>query len=295
MSAHLTPVVRSDGPYGQIVLFGDSITEHAFGAGSGFSYGGAMAHVFRRRLDVINRGFGGYNTEHGLIALPIFMPTPAQAKVELLVSGPIDLVEAQLTSSKIVCFGANDSCLPHDPTGHHVPLEAYCENLTAMITCAEVKAHLPRILLVTPPPIDEYQRVLADQSKGYFQIRRTATNTRKYAQACKETASRLNVPTVDIWTSFLKHAGWAEGLVLPGSRDVTPNETLQNLFYDGGHVRYDSWSLTDTLIGLHLSPEGYKLVFDEVLNAIKANYPDLDPDKMEYVFPTWEEAPKRQG
>lgn len=35
---------QSDGPCGQIVLFGDSITENAFDTQSGFSYGAALSH-----------------------------------------------------------------------------------------------------------------------------------------------------------------------------------------------------------------------------------------------------------
>ena len=35
---------RPDGPYGQVLLFGDSITENAFDAESGFSYGAALSH-----------------------------------------------------------------------------------------------------------------------------------------------------------------------------------------------------------------------------------------------------------
>ncbi len=39
-----TGSTRIDGPYGQIILFGDSITENAFDAESGFSYASALAH-----------------------------------------------------------------------------------------------------------------------------------------------------------------------------------------------------------------------------------------------------------
>jgi hypothetical protein len=35
---------RPDGPYGQIILFGDSITENAVDVQSGFSYAAALSH-----------------------------------------------------------------------------------------------------------------------------------------------------------------------------------------------------------------------------------------------------------
>lgn len=35
---------QPDGPYGQVLLFGDSITQNAFDTESGFSYGAALSH-----------------------------------------------------------------------------------------------------------------------------------------------------------------------------------------------------------------------------------------------------------
>ena len=142
--------------------------------------------------------------------------------------------EADQCPNQIICFGANDSCLPQDPTGHHVPVDIYRDNLIAMVNSPEVKAHAPRILLLTPPPIDEYQRIVADGAKGYL-LRRTAENTFKYALAAEAAASVLEVPLVDIWTSFLLHAGWVQGYTIAGSQMIAPNEVLQGLFTDGEH------------------------------------------------------------
>ena len=99
---------------------------------------------------------------------------------------------------------------------------------------SELTTHKPRILLVTPPPVDEYQQVIADQARGFDSVRLIAENTKMYAQTCIEVGSELKVPVVDIWTSFLHYAGWIEGQEhLLGSRKVPPNETLQGLFSDG--------------------------------------------------------------
>lgn len=156
---------------------------------------------------------------------------------------------------------------------------------------------------MTPPPVDEYQQAIADQAKGFDPVRRIAENTKMYAQACREVGSQLKVPVVDIWRSFLQHAGWIEGQEhLPGSRKIPANETLQSLFSDGDY----SWrrarflykhgvhrSELTSAVGLHLTPSGYQLVYEEVMASIKANYPDIDPDKMPYKYPPWEQAPKR--
>lgn len=97
-----------------------------------------------------------------------------------------------------------------------------------------MRAHKLRLLLVTPPPVDEYQQALADEAKGFTPVRRLAENTAKYAQVCREVGVQLQVPVVDIWTAFLKHFGWREGQeYLPGSRMIPANEIFQSLFSDG--------------------------------------------------------------
>ena len=103
----------------------------------------------------------------------------------------------------------------------------------AMINNPAVRSQQPCILLVTPPPIDERQRVIVDQTRGFIHLRRTADNTERYAEACREVGSRMNIPVVDIWSSFLFHAGWVKDTTLLGSRDRPLNEVFQALFSDG--------------------------------------------------------------
>jgi hypothetical protein len=47
-----------------------------------------------------------------------------------------------------------------------------------------------------------------------------------------------------------------------------------------------------TWIGLHLTPAGYRIVYDEVMKVIEANWPDQLPDNLPMVFPSWVDAPK---
>ena len=55
-----------------------------------------------------------------------------------------------------------------------------------------------------------------------------------YARTCREVGLELECPVVDIWTTFLQHAGWTDGQEhLPGSQKIPANETLQSLFSDG--------------------------------------------------------------
>ncbi|XP_042033894.1 isoamyl acetate-hydrolyzing esterase 1 homolog isoform X2 [Salvia splendens] len=45
----------------QIVLFGDSITQQSFRSGG---WGASVADTYSRKVDVVLRGYGGYNTRY---------------------------------------------------------------------------------------------------------------------------------------------------------------------------------------------------------------------------------------
>jgi hypothetical protein len=56
---HCAPARSRAGSRPQIILFGDSITEHASGR---FGWAAELTAAYTRRADVINRGFSGYNS-----------------------------------------------------------------------------------------------------------------------------------------------------------------------------------------------------------------------------------------
>ncbi|RJE18371.1 hypothetical protein PHISCL_09291 [Aspergillus sclerotialis] len=245
-------------PYDQFILFGDSITQWSSSQERGFGFQAALQDAYMRRLDVINRGFAGYNTAHAVKVFPKFFPTLQTATVRFLT----------------VFFGANDACLPGNDK--HVPLPTFKENLKTIIHHPATVVQNPRILLITPPPINEYQLEGFDESKGEVHPTRTAKYTKLYAEAVREVGSELKVPVADVWTAFMKAAGWEEGKELPGSRDLPNSDVLQELLTDG----------------LHLAPEGYRVVYTEVMKTIRENWPDQDPEELPLVFPVSAEAPK---
>ncbi|KAL2221598.1 GDSL Lipase/Acylhydrolase family protein [Thermoascus aurantiacus ATCC 26904] len=245
-------------PYDQFILFGDSITQFSVSQEGEFGFNSALQDAYIRRLDVINRGFGGYNTAHAVKVFPKFFPAPQIARVRFL----------------MIFFGANDAVLPG--FDQHVPLNEYEENLKAIVKHPAMLAQNPRILLLTPPPVNEYQLATLDAQKGFPTPSRTASNTKLYADACREVAASLGVQVVDIWTAFMKAAGWQEGQPLPGSKDIPNNEVLESLLSDG----------------LHFTPEGYKIMYTEVMKVIRATWPDQAPENLPMIFPRWQEAPK---
>lgn len=44
--------------------------------------------------------------------------------------------------------------------------------------------------------------------------------------------------------------------------------------------------------GLHLSPAGSRIVYDEIMKVIRDNWPDQTPEVLPMVFPSWVDAPK---
>ncbi|KAG6989003.1 hypothetical protein G7Y79_00066g095210 [Physcia stellaris] len=249
----------------QFILFGDSITQQASSQELGFAFQPALQNAFIRRLDVINRGFSGYNTSQCLAVLPSFMPNPSQAHVRFL----------------MVFLGANDSVFPNT-SGQDVPLDRYRANLRNIIQHHKLQAHATnnhgkpatKIILVTPPPIDEYQL----QGFPLLDIR-TAERTKSYADACVEVGEELGVAVIHLWEIMMKKAGWEgkEGEVLVGSKKREKSQALEEMLVDG----------------LHFKPPAYKVLFEATMELIRDKWPSEDPlvENYSYVVPVWQDAP----
>ncbi|KAK6442068.1 hypothetical protein LTR95_001687 [Oleoguttula sp. CCFEE 5521] len=248
----------------QIILFGDSITQQSFAQDNGFAFGAELSNAYVRRLDVINRGHSGYNTEQALKVLSQIIPSTTHPNIRFLA----------------LFFGANDARLPDTPGGpqQDVPLEKYRANLKSILTHPSLLAHPEiRIIVLTAPPVDE--RMLSAAASAFFGTKmapnRTAVNTAKYAKAAREVAKEDGVVCCDLWAAMMGRAGWREGSrgSLPGSPDEEQNAVLQSLLSDG----------------LHFTPRGYKVLYDEVMKTIEQNWSDQMPDRLPFVLPAWDD------
>ncbi|KAL3457292.1 GDSL Lipase/Acylhydrolase family protein [Aspergillus heterothallicus] len=247
----------SNQPYDQLILFGDSLTQMSSGQRDGFGYQPALQDAYSRHLDVINRGFSGYTSSMALKVLPKFFPRPETATVRFLA----------------LCLGCNDAVMPG--MYQHVPLDTYKDNLRRIVQHPVVRAQNPRILLLTPPPVNQYQLEPFDAAEGVPHPSRTAARTRKYAEAVVQVGGELGVAVVDLWSTFMKSVGWREGDVLVGSRDAPKDEDFEGLFTDG----------------LHLTGKAYEIMFDAVMEVIEKKWPDQIPERLEMVFEDWRDAP----
>lgn len=200
-------------------------------------------------------------------------------------------------------LGANDAALPS--YAQHVPLPLYTANLERIVQYVLFQQHRTKIVMITPAPVDEWQLEKP--------LSRTAINTRRYAQAAKEVAEKLNLPCVDLWATFAGQCGYrdasnrdsldrapienrageatevADGSpsgsclpaatdktdhapeALPGSLSAPRNEVLASLLNDG----------------LHFTPQGYDLLYNELVTVIRTQVPECLPENMPSIFESW--------
>jgi lysophospholipase L1-like esterase len=169
--------------------------------------------------------------------------------------------------------GANDACLPGGPSGQHIPLEEYRQNLNSILSHISRKKNKPKILLATPPPINEVHLEAGDLEKGCVLTRHQSV-TAEYASAVREIAAEFkhdNVVLIDLWKAFTEEAirltpDYVDDGLLLGSKEKGDSEGFRHLLVDG----------------LHLTAEGYKLFLKEVLPHVGTEWAQEDPE-----FPSW--------
>ncbi|KAF4615336.1 hypothetical protein D9613_003243 [Agrocybe pediades] len=231
------------------MLFGDSITQGGWEPGVN-GFGQRLSHVYARKLDVLNRGFSGYNTEWGI---PVFEQVIARSTD----SAPKIRVLA-------IWFGANDACIR--PSPQHVPLDKFKANLTRMVEMVREPSSphyspATRIILVSPPPVNTIARRADLEARNPpLKLDREFDITRSYADAVGEVAVAQKVAFVDVWTAIWEAAGKSEPALAKYLGD-----------------------------GLHLNEEGYDIMYEELIKTIAKEYPDVHYDNMKYVFPPWAE------
>ncbi len=128
-------------------------------------------------------------------------------------------------------FGANDAALPSDAGSQHIPLAAYRQNLADILGHPAVKLQNPRIVLITPPPVDEYQ--LGEMESGKRARSRTAEHTKLYADTARELGASEGVVVLDFWSELMQRAGWQPGQPLIGSKAGDKNPQLGSFLTDG--------------------------------------------------------------
>ncbi|CAK9222476.1 unnamed protein product [Sphagnum troendelagicum] len=159
-----------------------------------------------------------------------------------------------------VFFGANDAALPdRGSQRQHVPISEYKANLHQIVSHIKGNSETTVVVLITPPPVDEVgRRVYARTTygdKAEELPERTNEVTKLYAQACKDVAKEAGVPVIDLWSLFQQTQNWQQAY------------------------------LSD---GLHLTPRGNRVVFEELVNVLNCR-PYLTADELPMDFPPFSE------
>ncbi|KAK8853297.1 hypothetical protein IAR55_004001 [Kwoniella newhampshirensis] len=254
-----------------IVLFGDSLTSRQEVP---WNLHHRLSQSYRGKLDVINRGYGGYNTAwlRGL-----FDKIFSKKSTDNAEEGSRSVVRLVT-----IWLGTNDAVLP----GHvqHVPLETFESNMNHFLTCltshdsgyaAAQNPQAMNIILITPTIFSPlvWESDLPDKERS-----RNLETTRKYKDAVLEIG--------EDWKGRMKGGpGWKLGVVDLWNGIVEANggneegKELEKFFNDG----------------LHLTTEGYNVLWKGVTRVIKDEFKGRgldweDTKVLPFRAPTWEEV-----
>lgn len=171
----------------------------------------------------------------------------------------------------MVLLGANDASIPIPTNTQGVPIEQYKANLTTIITHERIKAHNPKILLVTPPPLDEIRLTQLDLEYGHKEVTRHAAVSATYTEAAREVARAAGVTLIDLYKAVMD-------LAISKTPDFDANGPP--LGHPGGKRGALEVLIPD---GLHLNGEAYKAFFD----LVKPHIGPFPEGTEGYIYPAW--------
>eukprot|EP00033_Pygsuia_biforma_P002709 GCRY01002993.1.p1 GENE.GCRY01002993.1~~GCRY01002993.1.p1 ORF type:complete len:243 (-),score=34.20 GCRY01002993.1:267-995(-) len=165
----------------QAVFLGDSLTQKGYEINNN-GWMAVLSDIFTARLDIVNRGYSGYNTRFLRPVLYEVLPWLQTGKN----------VPAILT----LLIGSNDASLQEHNSQQHVPLKEFEDNLLFILkTISEV---CPRVVVITPPTLDPQKWLKFLQAiDRRNELDRTVAVTAQYADVVRTITSTLNLPLID--------------------------------------------------------------------------------------------------
>lgn len=163
------------------------------------------------------------------------------------------------------------------PTNQHCPIDQYKENLGKIISHPSIKAHAPKILLVTPPPLDEIKHGDLTREDGLEDPLREHVVSAAYSEKAREVArENPGVVLIDLWQALMDKA-----------IELTPADYQSGGPWLGSLKNGKSGGL-DTLLpdGLHMGGDGYRVFFEAVRPHIGTEWAGLSLDS-DFVYPSW--------
>lgn len=213
---------------------------------------GAQRRATLNRIPIIS----GYNSKWAVPILDQMIPQ----KMDISQRARIRLV--------VLFFGANDSAKAG--TFQHVPIDEYANNLSMMIRRINQYSTDTRIVIITTPPVNEDQWHKASEQGGP-DLRRSNKVAKAYAESAKEVARSYKVPYVDLWSEIMNLAHDPEGCVkVDSSADIISQKRNLSEFMSDG---------------LHLGTLGCQVLFTALMNTIKTDFPELNPETIPEELP----------
>lgn len=195
--------------YDKIILFGDSITQRCFDTDRGFSLGGSLQNHFVRRLDVLNRGYGGYNTAWAKCIFPRILQT--------------EITEYSKIRLMTIFLGTNDA----RNTIQRIQIEEFESNLLEMVNTA--RKYNINLILIGPALYDP----VSAQEIGIS----TNKQILEYSKVVEKIAKKENLPFIDLWNAFRKYNNYTEEEILSDTCN------LENLLSDGVHFNGNGYKI----------------------------------------------------
>lgn len=167
------------------LLLGDSLTQRAFDVAER-GWAAQLSDWYSRRMDVVNRGFSGYNSRWVLHILP---------RVLREVSAREGL-DCRLVT---LWLGANDAVVP--AARQYVPLDEFKRNIERILATVSVTFPQALLVLLTPPPANT-EAWASHRTVQHVPLDREPGRSAEYAQAVREVASSAKVALVDVHAKF---------------------------------------------------------------------------------------------
>ncbi|KAJ2449478.1 isoamyl acetate-hydrolyzing esterase [Coemansia sp. RSA 2336] len=276
--------------YDVLLAFGDSITQCA-GDPEFEGYLAYLSRLYQRQMDVLNRGFSGYNTTRARTVISKVLPVTQRPSatgssrnnwIGQANSSLFDFPKVKSSSETIwperdntfpqnsralrICIfflGTNDATI--SSWYQHTPIENYRDNLlyfVSLLRDPSSKHYSPstKILFITPPPVGDRMHEEKMRIEGGRVVHRNE-RAREYAQMAKKVAEQVNTPYVDLH-------GKIEELV---KQNQSTAKNTQAVDFEG----YDGY-LAD---GIHLNSAGNRVLFELIQETIATNWPELKPPK----------------
>lgn len=189
-------------------------------------------------MDVIVRGFTGYNTRFA----------------KLILDHVFDEFKMDDIAGVLLLFGSNDAAVhTNDPLCQHTPLKEFSKNVKDIVERL-MERGIPnrKIMLISPPPVDceKWDAHCVKMHKVYSP--RDNIQTARYSQEMEEIAESHGTLFADLHHHIVSHPTWgdyfSDGLHLNEKGSLIFFETVQHNLegllqdYD---IIYPDWKLVD--------------------------------------------------